>query len=269
MFLIQGQNRLYAQVTHDDSGDALRRIDALKREFYQRLDGLRRYEGPEFRSNVTCGELRALFAQRPALEQLAQLDGYADRFAADHEPALTLLVERLAADVNLDAATDELDILLADMNPAEWPAPARREVLVNYVGFPFWDVLTLSITSWHDLGEFDEIRVDRFSPEDAHTLARMTDAPTLRGTAFMHFGAFFSRAFRENDYLLGRLQAVDRLVDIVCDSAGAGPLVGVDIPALKRRAFELVLRAEESHLPNVRELIQRLRAQLVQTSDPA
>jgi hypothetical protein len=80
----------------------------------------------------------------------------------------------------------------------------------------------------------------------------------------MHFGAFFSRSFRENDYLLGRLQAIDRLIDIVCDSAGADARAEIDVAALKRRAFDLVLRTEEAHLPNVRPLIERLRAELLQ-----
>jgi SHS2 domain-containing protein len=264
VFLIQGQNRLYAKMTDDDSADARRRIDALKRELYRCLDRLRRYEGPEFQSSVTCSQLKDLFAAPLGTEQVAELERHAERFAADNEPALTRLVDQLAADIDLDAATNELDVLLAGMDPQGWPPPARREVLVNYVGFPLWDVLTLAVTSRRDFGEFDEIRVDRVSPADARTLARMTDVPPLRGTAFMHFGAFFSRAFRENDYLLGRLQAVDRLIDIVCDSAGYEALAGVDVPALKRRAFELVLRAEEPHLPNVRDLVERLRTQLVQ-----
>ena len=84
----------------------------------------------------------------------------------------------------------------------------------------------------------------------------------------MHFGAFFSRAFRENDYLLGRLQAVDRLIDIVCDSAGAEAAAGLDLAGLKRRAFELVLRVEEPHLPSARALIERLRAELLRGTPP-
>ena len=143
-------------------------------------------------------------------------------------------------------------LLLARLDPAQWHPQARREVLVNYIGFPFWDVLTFSVTSWRDLGEFDEIRIDRISPEDASTLRRGAAAGTLKGTAFLHFGAFFSRAFRENDYLWGRLHAVDRLIDIVCDSAGPDAVAELDVPALKRRAFDLVLRAEEKHLPHVR-----------------
>jgi hypothetical protein len=78
----------------------------------------------------------------------------------------------------------------------------------------------------------------------------------------MHFGAFFSRAFRENDYLLGRLQAIDRLIDIVWDSAGREALAGVDVQALKRQAFEHVLRKEEAHLPHVRSLVDELRSEL-------
>ena len=262
-FLIQGQNRLYAKLGSDDGGEARAQLDALKREFYRALDRLRRYEGPDFRSSVTCTELQSLFAARLTTEQMAGIDRYADEFVVANEAALTRLVERLAAEIDLDAATGELDLLLADLDPAKWPAAARREVLVNYVGFPLWDVLTLGVTSWRDLGEFDEIRVDRISPEDARTLARLEQPPPLRGTAFMHFGAFFSRAFRENDYLLGRLHAIDRIIDIVCDSAGAEALAEIDVPALKRRAFDIVLRAEEPHLPAVRPLIERLRAELL------
>ena len=154
--------------------------------------------------------------------------------------ALTGLIERLAAQIDLDAATHDVDLLLARLDPAQWHPQARREVLVNYIGFPFWDVLTFSVTSWRDLGEFDEIRVDRISPEDARTLRRGAAAGTLKGTAFLHFGAFFSRAFRENDYLWGRLHAIDRLIDIVCDSAGpdvAGARrTGPEAPRLRARA---------------------------------
>jgi patatin-related protein len=262
VFLIQGLNRLYATLA-DDSGEARRQIDGLKRELYQRLDRLRRCETPEFHADVTCAELRELFGAPPTAEQVAALPEYAEAFAAANEDALTRLVDRLAAQIDLDAATRSIDALLARMDPAKWPAEARRGVLVNYVGFPFWDVLTLSVTSWRDLAEFDEIRVDRISPDDARTIAGTAAAPSLHGTAFMHFGAFFSRAFRENDYLLGRLHAIDRLIDIVCDSAGAAALAEVDVPALKRRAFDLALRTEEAHLPSARPLIERLRAELV------
>ena len=261
-FLIQGQNRLHATLGSEGSGDVGRQIQALKRELYACLDDLRRYESPEFYSGITCAELQALFGAAPTTGDMQGLARYAEHFAATNEAAITRLVERLAAQIDLDATTHDVDALLARMDPNEWHPQARREVLVNYIGFPFWDVLTFSVTSWRDLGEFDEIRVDRISPEDARTLTRGAQTFPLKGTAFMHFGAFFSRAFRENDYLLGRLHAIDRLIDIVCDSAGREALAGLDVPALKRRAFEQVLRAEQSHLPNVRSLIDELWAEL-------
>ncbi|HJR71279.1 MAG TPA: patatin-like protein [Gammaproteobacteria bacterium] len=261
-FLIQGQNRLHAALGSEGSGDVGRQIQALKGELYRCLDDLRRYESPEFYSGITCAELQALFGAAPTTGDMQALARYAEDFATTNEAAITRLVERLAAQIDLDATTHDVDALLARMDPNEWHPQARREVLVNYIGFPFWDVLTFSVTSWRDLGEFDEIRVDRISPEDARTLTRGARTFPLSGTAFMHFGAFFSRAFRENDYLLGRLHAIDRLIDIVCDSAGREALAGLDVPALKRRAFEQVLRAEQAHLPNVRSLIDELWAEL-------
>jgi patatin-related protein len=265
-FLIQGQNRLYAKFAAEQFDEARGLIDGLKREFYRCLDTLRRYESEDFRASTTCSDLREVFAVPPTPEQMGRLDHYAEQFAADNEAALTRLLEHLADEIDLDAATHEIDVLLAGMDATRWPADARREVLVNYIGFPFWDVLTLAVTSWRDLGEFDEIRVDRISPEDAQTLTRIDGPPTLRGTAFMHFGAFFSRAARENDYLLGRLQAIDRLIDIVCDSAGAEALGEIDVAGLKRRAFAIVLEAEGAHLTLVQPLVEQLRSALLHPS---
>lgn len=266
IFMIQGQNRLYAALDDRAPAEERRRIDGLKRELYRCLDQLRRYESAEFHSSIACDELREVFGAPPTAAQMRVIDEYAAAVAARNEVALDRLIARLARDIALEAATEDLDVLLARVLSADWPLEARREVLVSYIGFPFWDVLTLPLTSWDDLGEFDEIRVDRISPEDARTLEQLENPPELRGTAFMHFGAFFSRAFRENDYLLGRLQSLDRIIDIVCDSAGAAATADIDVAALKRRAFELVLRAEEAHLPNAGALIERLRAELVPAS---
>jgi patatin-related protein len=265
IFLIQGLNRLYGTLGDELVGERRRQVDALKRKLYRCLDRLRRYETPEFYSRMTCEELKALFGGSPAPEDPNALRDYARELAERHDAGITRLIERLATQIALDAATHEVDGLLAALDTAQWHSQARREVLINYIGFPFWDILTYSVTSWRDLGEFDEIRVDRISPEDARTVAR--GGHRLKGTEFMHFGAFFSRAFRENDYLLGRLQAIDRLIDIVCDSAGREALAGVDVQALKRQAFEHVLRREAAHLPHVRPLVDALRSELCNAAE--
>jgi hypothetical protein len=180
-------------------------------------------------------------------------------FVERNEAATGALIDMMATEIALDDTTRDLDALLASLDPAVWPAWARREVLVNYLGFPFWDVQTLAMTNWRDMVEFDEILVDRISPDDAKSFAKIAAAMTLKCTGLAHFAGFFSRAYRENDYLLGRLHGVDRLIDIVCDTAADK---SIDVADLKRRAFAIVLDAEEKHLPQCAALIRALRREL-------
>ena len=173
---------------------------------------------------------------------------------------LDRLIEQLGLEINLNASTRELDDLLASLDPARWHPEARREVLVNYLGFPFWDVLTFPITSAREIGELNEILIDRISPQDARALKGFAGIESLKGIGFGHFAAFLSRAYRENDYLLGRLHALDRLIDIVCDAAGVDPANDrIDVLALKKRGFVQILAAESKHLTHSRDLIAALR----------
>src|SRR5262249_57582551 len=99
------------------------------------------------------------------------------------------------------------------------------------------DVLTFPISSAREVGELNEILIDRISPQDARALKGFAGIESLKGIGFGHFAAFLSRTYRENDYLLGRLHALERLIDIVCDAAGidAGK-AQIDVPAPQRRA---------------------------------
>jgi hypothetical protein len=170
------------------------------------------------------------------------------------------LIDALAKEIDLKASTRDLDHLLASLDPAEWHLEARREVLINYLGFPFWDVLTFPITSTRAIGEFKEILIDRISPKDARTLKGFAGVESLRGAGFGHFAAFLSRAYRENDYLLGRLHAFDRLIDIVCDASGLDlTQKRIEILALKKRGFGLILDNEEENLTRSSDLIASLR----------
>lgn len=251
-FLIQGQNRLYGMLDEKEPGNAAAAsaVDGLKREFYRSLDALRRREAPGFFSDTVRERARALFAgMAPPVES----------FVERNATAVGTLIDLMAKEIALDETTHDLDGLVASLNPAVWPAWARREVLVNYLGFPFWDVQTLAMTNWRDMVEFDEILVDRISPSDAKSLVSVDATTTLKCVGLAHFAGFFSRAYREHDYLLGRLHGIDRLVDIVCDAATGA---AIDTTDLKRRAFLLVLNAEEKHLPRSAELIRALRREL-------
>ena len=83
----------------------------------------------------------------------------------------------------------------------------------------------------------------------------------LKGVEFNSFGAFFSRAYRENDYLWGRLHGADRLIDIVASSV-AGALTTEELGAIKRQAFHAILDEEEAQLPKVKVLIEELRGEI-------
>src|SRR5580704_2054995 len=260
-FLIEGQNRLYQMVDHARFADLdPAAIDALKRDFYACLEVVQRREEVRFFDSATRDLADAIFAAAPSLADARDLRRHARHFVEANAARIGALVDRMAAQIDLNASTRDLDVLLAGLDPRRWPAEARREVLINYLGFPFWDVLTFPLTSTRDVGELHEILVDRISPQDARTLDGFNGAHSLKGIGFGHFAAFLSRAYRENDYLLGRLHAIDRLIDIVCDSARIDAAhEGIDVVSLKQRAFTRVLDAEAPHLTESVGLIAALR----------
>lgn len=259
-FLIEGQNRLYQRREGADGRmPNPAAVDRLKRDFYACLDQLRRKQEPRAFSRETIDLAAEIFANEPSGADMQRLRAYAGRLIDSHGDKLNALMERMAKDIDLATSTRDVDLLLAGMDPAEWPDDAHREVLINYIGFPYWDVLTLPVTTTREAGEFREILVERISPLDAQTLPRFSGDACLKGTGFGYFAAFLSRAYRENDYLLGRLHAIDRLVDIVCDAAGTDAgLAEADIGAFKKRAFAAVINAEVSNLRESDELLSAL-----------
>ncbi|MBP7063565.1 patatin-like protein [Ferrovibrio sp.] len=262
-FLLQRLNLLYGKVGEpDQAGLDPVQLNQLKRLLYEELESLRRYDTGAFVAADSAALIRQLFQRRIEPQEPEKLARDAAEFADAHLHEIDAIVEHLNRDIALNAATNRLDALLATLHPADWSQAARRDILESYIGFAFWDVLTFTITNWRDLGEFNEIRIDRISPEDANAIRANN---TLKGINFGRFGAFFSRPHRENDYLWGRLHAVERLIDIVCDSGlGEAPskAAKVDRRAMKYRAFLIVLDAEAPHLRHSAALIEELRAEI-------
>ncbi|MCC6887984.1 MAG: patatin-like protein [Hyphomicrobiales bacterium] len=259
-FMIEGQNRLYQHIDQARfKGLDPLVVDRLKREFYVQLDRLRQKERPDHYSSEIYGLVHDIVPEEPTPEEVRDLHACAASYVERNFDKLDRLIEALAAEIGLDESTRDLDELLASLDPAQWHPDARREVLVNYLGFPFWDVLTFPITGARESGETNEILVDRISPQDARTLKGFAGIQSLKGIGFAHFAAFLSRSYRENDYLLGRLHAADRLIDIVCDAAGAEAVGKIDVLGLKRRAFARILDAEEQHLGESGDLVAALR----------
>jgi patatin-related protein len=172
------------------------------------------------------------------------------------------LLDLLATRRNLsaaDSATD--DALHAAL--AELPDQARRTMLLGYLGYTLYDIATLPLLQGEGLDEFDSIKVDRISPDDAQTIRKGGAAATLKGVEFNNFGAFFSRAYRENDYLWGRLHGVDRLVDIIVSALPQSASMDKDTAlSFKKTAFLAILDQEDQRLTQIKPLLNTLRAEI-------
>lgn len=243
-FVVRALNQLYSRLGEPFmAGASTEMLDELKRALYGVIERLRRYATPDFLTRDTEDRIRALFAE--ANER---------HFVGPGDLAGTLAA--VGAEIDLDGINEATDEIFGAMVLNYMGPGARHELFTAYIGFPFWDVMAFSVSQWQDLGEFDEIRIDRISPDDAQMLRSGGTAATLKGIGFAHFAAFFNRRYRENDYLWGRLHAAERLIDIAHDAAGRPE---IDIAALKRRAFTAILDTETPHLLHIQDLIAELK----------
>ncbi|MDP6564780.1 MAG: patatin-like protein [Alphaproteobacteria bacterium] len=245
-FVVRGLNQMYARLRQPEftgEGPIGIELDAIKGSIYDVLERLRRF-----------GDASFLTAQARALAGDALAERHVD-FAE--------LLRLTAADLRLDEIGRAIDEILGLTALAKLPRAAQRELQTSFLGFAFWDVLAFTVTSWRDVGEFDEIRVDRISPDDANGIRGGGASEILKGVGLGHFAAFFSRRHRENDYLWGRLHAAERLIDIVVDCARLeGAAEDLDPTAVKRRAFLTILDAEAPQLGLSGGLIDDLRREI-------
>ena len=263
-FVVQNLNLLYGRL-HEPQYEGLRAddLDALKGELYEGLEMLRAFDHVGIVARETAVKARDLFRKDMPDLSTGEISDHAYAFAAKNIERVDALQTMLANDIDLDSVNRKVDEILCRLSERDWPAEAKREVLTSYLGYSYWDVLTFSVTNWRDLGEYDEIRVDRFSPDDCTTIRKGGAESILKGITFKHFGAFLSRKDRENDYLWGRLHAAERLIDILYDAASVEEAEGgIDKLAFKKRAFEIILEVEAAHLPNSADLLEEIKAEV-------
>lgn len=180
------------------------------------------------------------------------------------------LVQLMGPALDLIGADHLVDESFAVMAQTYLPPDARTELVQAYVGFPFFDVLTLPLNKWNELDDVDTMQVDRISPEDATAIRHGGAQASLMGRNLGHFAAFFSRRARENDYLWGRLHAADRLVDIAL-SAGLGTQGATPkkFEHIKANLFRAILKAEKPFLTSIPELLTDLERELDTRYGPA
>jgi len=122
------------------------------------------------------------------------------------------------------------------------------------------------VISLAKLPQLTPITVQRFSPLDA-TCLRAVNAdgtpksdPTakLDGVSIGHFGAFFDQAWRENDYLWGRLDGAELAFRLLSRQSGTD----LDLTEYLRTALTAILTSEKDDLTLVGKVWQSLAAQV-------
>jgi len=242
-FVIRRLNELYRKTGDDGAQVASSAIDELKSALYEIIDRL-----VKLWSAAGYGEAAAAAAKKIA--ELAVSGSALD-------PALLMPIEQAMALTSIDRDIDEIISL---MGLAYLPPVARRAVAMSYVGFAFYDLITFPILQWTDMDEINVVLVDRISPADAHGIGE--EHVTLKGTALMSFGAFFNRAWREHDYLWGRLNAADRCLDMLMSAIGPHLAEPLDRSAIRHNLFKAILDEEAPYLEADASLIDGLKAKL-------
>ncbi|MFT3976969.1 MAG: patatin-like protein [Sphingomonas bacterium] len=172
------------------------------------------------------------------------------------------VLDRLAESMDLPRLDAETDQRLAAVL-STCPRDIRRVLLLRYLGFPYFDIATLPLLQGEGIDEYDPILVDRISPDDAASIRGGGAEATLKGIQFNSFGAFFSRAYRENDYLWGRLHGAERMIDIAVSTLpGEARLRPGRVAEIKRAAFHAILDEEAPRLHTATALIAGLRREI-------
>ncbi|APG63780.1 patatin [Sphingorhabdus lutea] len=249
-------------------------------EFFIQHDLRYRIRRMRFMARKLSDEVEAKStATSPNIEQMHDviyhiLALYLDRETANfHGPDMAKIVQNGPENPHafLSALMQKRDLqstdILADEMICEGIAnledEQRRAMMFGYLGYPLYDIATLPLLQGEGLDEFDPIKVDRISPDDAVAIEPGGTIATLKGIEFNNFGAFFSRTYRENDYLWGRLHGADRLIDIVCSTLPQNARPNASkILFYKYDAFIGILDQEQKRLSNIRPKMAEIRAKV-------
>lgn len=247
-------------------------LDQFKRGMYDLVDQVDRAMTKPVLGDALFGQLKALFDEDAITKQLdvanAELQSRAQAYAKAHGATLDDIERQLRelAQGLRNKLDDTIGSWFLRMRQQEWEPRVREDLLMRYLGFPYWDLLVYPIQALTEIGELNEVRVVRLSPDDSQFLKWGGAEQKLEGIKLSHFGAFFNRKSRENDYLWGRLDAADRLISVLADVAGGS---GIDLTQYKARALQLILDEETKRLTHISGRIEAIRYKLEQSKKGA
>lgn len=243
----------------DNAYPSRAQIDAAKTRLYTAVETLRAaMDGRQFVGPLREGYDACFVAG--TMREYMETTGFdvSDYVSEDqYGPALDALEESLRAYVD-DQLEDFTATLYTDMLELarKWPKARQGELLLRYLGFSFWDVLLFPVQALGQVGEHDAIKVFRVSPLDATRIPPLdTHKPKLGGAAFHHFGAFLHADARQRDYLWGRLDGAERLLDILFEHE--------EDRAVRNdwcdRLFAAILEEDAATVPLAADLVERVK----------
>ena len=247
-FVIRRLNRLYRSAGAEME---LRpaEMDELKSTLYEQVDHLGQRWSVSFYGAETADAAARLAACAP-----------------DDVETLGEVLDQLATRMGLADLDQLCDDAFSVMAYSYLPQPLRLPLVAAYIGFAFYDLVTLPVLRRLASSEYNEILIDRISPSDPHALR--PGGVKLKGNNLNAFGAFFNRRWREHDYLWGRLSAADRLMTMA--TRAAAPIVSADpqaLAAIRREVFLAILREEDGRLvadprlvPDLLDEVERMLA---------
>jgi len=182
--------------------------------------------------------------------------------ARDFVEAPDAALEAIAGARDLEALDIDTDRAIAAVLP-RLSKSDRKSLVLGYLGFSFYDLATLSLMRLQGAQEFHAIQVDRISPDDCGSIRAGGAAATLKGIEFNLFGAFFSRAYRENDYLWGRLHGAERMIDVLISTIPMGETIAQeDVAAIKRTLFRAIVDEERDRLRTIPDQIAAIEREI-------
>ncbi|HEX3005289.1 MAG TPA: patatin-like protein [Angustibacter sp.] len=225
MFILAGINALYPVV---DSGPGTPRrseLDALKAKAWELLDDL--HEAPRDAVGAVTDSVVAFLGADLSDDAVF---ANPEAFAAEHDADFTQLFMTYRSSLAEQLADSSVPMWqsFADLTK-DWATDTRRELLSRYLGFPLWDALIFPTVALSRLPQFTPITVSQFSPLAAMALAT-PEGGKLKGVSLHHFGGFVDAAWRENDYLWGRLDGAELVLRMLRGAAGptSEPLSAAD-----------------------------------------
>jgi patatin-related protein len=264
-FMLQGINALFASSgehplpTRADLGQ-------LKAACWALLTDVRSMAS---RALAAVGDELAVLS--PALLTGNVVVGDPQQYAEAHNDELTVLFRAYKAqlaELSVGSSRDLWDTF--GTITQSWDHPARDQLASRYLAFPIWDALIFPTIALAGLPQLSPIGVTRFSPLDATRLipvdAHGSKLPPgknglpphkLKGRTLGHFGGFFEKEWRENDYLWGRLDGAELILGLLSRSAG-----GTDLTTALKEALTAILTTESPALGDMRDVIAGLTTQV-------